>query len=240
MQPDWLGPVEEQRIIKGMKVQWRNWLVGREEILGVYSHWSWSGIVVDFKERFMRGLVRGLSLGLIAGLLVWLFVGFDKVLGTAISSTLLFYLTYFLVGALYSGLTGGDVELHKKPNYAIWRSLVAGLLSYLLFCLVLVAVMWSIAGELNTGLVILLFWLLLIGLRIGWETGLDAFVRHFALRKLLAKLDYLPWQLVPFLEFAKERLLLHRVGGGYIFIHRTLQDYFAAQDTSFDIASTER
>jgi hypothetical protein len=33
---------------------------------------------------------------------------------------------------------------------------------------------------------------------------------------------------VDFLDYATECILLRKVGGGYIFIHRLLQDYFAA------------
>jgi hypothetical protein len=40
---------------------------------------------------------------------------------------------------------------------------------------------------------------------------------------------YTPRRYVDFLDYAAERIFLHRVGGGYIFIHRMLQDYFAAR-----------
>jgi hypothetical protein len=33
---------------------------------------------------------------------------------------------------------------------------------------------------------------------------------------------------VSFLDYAAERMFLRKVGGGYIFVHRLLQDYFAA------------
>jgi hypothetical protein len=32
---------------------------------------------------------------------------------------------------------------------------------------------------------------------------------------------------VGFLDYAAKRIFLHKVGGGYIFVHRLLQDYFA-------------
>jgi hypothetical protein len=38
----------------------------------------------------------------------------------------------------------------------------------------------------------------------------------------------LPFNLVPFLDYAAERIFLRKVGGGYIFIHRYLMEYFAA------------
>ena len=40
----------------------------------------------------------------------------------------------------------------------------------------------------------------------------------------------LPWNLPRFLDYAAERILLRKVGGGYIFIHRLLLDYFASLD----------
>lgn len=36
---------------------------------------------------------------------------------------------------------------------------------------------------------------------------------------------------VDFLDYAAERILLRKVGGGYMFIHRLLLKYFAELDT---------
>ncbi len=41
----------------------------------------------------------------------------------------------------------------------------------------------------------------------------------------------MPFRLVPFLDYAIERILLRRVGGGYMFVHRTLLEYFAGLET---------
>ena len=41
----------------------------------------------------------------------------------------------------------------------------------------------------------------------------------------------LPWDCVSFLDYAAERILLRKVGGGYIFLHRLLLDYFADLET---------
>lgn len=40
-----------------------------------------------------------------------------------------------------------------------------------------------------------------------------------------------PWHYVDFLDYAAERLFLRKVGGGYSFIHRLLQDDFAVRYT---------
>jgi hypothetical protein len=60
-----------------------------------------------------------------------------------------------------------------------------------------------------------------------WFGGL-AWCQHWALRFMLWRRGWLPWRLVPWLEEMAARGLLRRVGGGYIFIHRSLLEYFAA------------
>jgi hypothetical protein len=52
-------------------------------------------------------------------------------------------------------------------------------------------------------------------------------MNHFFLRFMLWVNGAIPWKLVDFLDHAVERIFLRRVGGGYIFIHRTLLEYFA-------------
>jgi hypothetical protein len=39
---------------------------------------------------------------------------------------------------------------------------------------------------------------------------------------------------VDFPDYAAERLFLRNVGGGYSFVHRLLQDYFAAHHSDTD------
>ncbi len=38
----------------------------------------------------------------------------------------------------------------------------------------------------------------------------------------------MPWRYARFLDYAAERLFLRKVGGGYIFVHRLLLEYFAS------------
>lgn len=51
--------------------------------------------------------------------------------------------------------------------------------------------------------------------------------RHYVIRWLLARHHTFPFRAQAFLDDATSRILLRRVGGGYSFIHRRLQDYFA-------------
>lgn len=51
---------------------------------------------------------------------------------------------------------------------------------------------------------------------------------HYMLRFLLAAKRRLPFRLVPIFNFCIDRAFMRQVGGGYIFIHRLLMEYFAA------------
>ena len=68
----------------------------------------------------------------------------------------------------------------------------------------------------------------LVGGLIGgfWGGGLFA-IRHWVLRLALWMRGSAPLNYVPFLDYSVERLFLRKVGGGYIFLHRMLQEYFA-------------
>lgn len=59
-----------------------------------------------------------------------------------------------------------------------------------------------------------------------WYGGLDL-INHYTLRGLLSWSGVAPLQLAAFLQYSTDRILLHRVGGGYVFIHRLVMDYFA-------------
>ena len=79
---------------------------------------------------------------------------------------------------------------------------------------------------------------ILPGLSIGQGYGLSfvawllyggAFTtQHYSIRLWLWRCRFAPLRLVPFLEAAVGYRLLRRVGGGYIFVHRTLVDWFDA------------
>lgn len=76
---------------------------------------------------------------------------------------------------------------------------------------------------------------LLFGLGYGflafaWYGGIDV-LRHYILRFLLSRKGYIPWGLPAFLNFCTDELhVLQQVGGGYMFLHRYLLEYFAGLD----------
>ena len=72
------------------------------------------------------------------------------------------------------------------------------------------------------------------GLAVGLDSGGKACIQHFTLRFLLVRNGFAPWNYPAFLDSAAERLFLRKVGGGYVFIHRMLLEYFAGLDTSLE------
>ncbi|GCE12103.1 NACHT domain-containing protein [Tengunoibacter tsumagoiensis] len=80
-----------------------------------------------------------------------------------------------------------------------------------------------------------LFWRsFLIGIPAGLIFGLlhggIACIRHISLRYLLWRSKAFMWDSPTFLDQMAKCLLLRKVGGGYLFVHRMLLDYFADLD----------
>ena len=64
---------------------------------------------------------------------------------------------------------------------------------------------------------------MVVALLNGWHTCLQ----HLMLRVILWKSKFAPWNYVRWLDHCVERLLLRKVGGGYMFAHPLIFEYFA-------------
>jgi hypothetical protein len=74
-----------------------------------------------------------------------------------------------------------------------------------------------------------IFLALIIGILLGMsDRSGRACAQHFTLRLILYYNNQIPWNYARFLNYATDRLLLQRVGGRYRFIHRLVQEHFAA------------
>jgi eukaryotic-like serine/threonine-protein kinase len=133
--------------------------------------------------------------------------------------------------AFQSGLTNGEVENRIKPNQGIWSSLksansagfgniVQFLLTGLLGLAPILGVFPGLIFGVSHGIAIgYTFWFIYGGLSV---------IQHFILRLMLQHIKALPFPLADFLDYAASLLFLRKVGGGYIFTHRYLLEYFAA------------
>ena len=70
---------------------------------------------------------------------------------------------------------------------------------------------------------------LITGLTVGLRTGGSVCIYHLSGRLYLIRNNKTPVNYVRFLDYAADRILLRKVGGGYMFIHRMLLEWFAAR-----------
>jgi hypothetical protein len=200
-------------------------------------HWSWSEFWNHLISRSASGLFEGLALGLLVGFMIGL-TQEDKVAGVLVLGTLLGLAGGLSVGAgraMLGGLVGREIETRSLPNQGVWRSArnglwigpLSGLLGAVVFWL---SVFWLFAGSpiwLGFVIVLALFIGLIVGLQFGLQAGGEVFLKHWVLRAFLVYNGSAPWNYVRFLDYAADRILLRKVGGGYVFLHRMLMDWFA-------------
>jgi len=186
--------------------------------------WSWAKARSSLLLWVLLALPIGFGIGAIAWLAAGSIVGWAY--GTA--TTLSFMLTFGLAG----GLTSGEIETKTMPNQGIWRSrrnanLIGGIFGAIMT--VVFGLSYGIAFGPISGLAGVT-----VGLA-GWLVGWLIFggitcTQHLLLRIILFSNKCIPWNYARFLDYAAERIFLRKVGGGYIFIHHILLDYFAASE----------
>jgi hypothetical protein len=186
--------------------------------------WKWN----QFWKRTIPGSVFGLILGLSGGLIS---SGGLRIEPSWLINSLIFGLT----GGLVSGLIGGFTDRAKagkvSPNQGIKlsrkNSLAVFLVTLLIFGLIfgLIGVLGGLGS--GRGLIFGLIVGLIFALIAGLNRGGAATIKHYALRLILWLRGYTPFNFIKFLDHCAKLILLKKVGGGYIFIHRMLLEYFA-------------
>jgi hypothetical protein len=133
---------------------------------------------------------------------------------------------------LNSGISSTEVSLHQRPNEGILRafrnSYIAFFITtvmYLLYTLVAIAPVTS----LDIGLLAFLGVVGANGFPFWFIYGGFNTVQHFILRTTLWHDDVIPFSYARFLDHASRLIFMRKVGGGYIFIHRYLLEYFASE-----------
>ena len=168
--------------------------------------WSWS--------QAFGGALIGLLLAAAAELLETLLFGYNGVLRT--------FLTLGLATFLLGGLTGNRIETKNRPNQGIHLSARNALLAALLVALPLGGLTWLLRGGAPAVLTALLAGMVVFALFGGSSVG-----KHYFVRLLLAYRKTIPFRLSAVLDNACRLVLVRRVGGGFMFLHRLLQTYFA-------------
>jgi hypothetical protein len=213
----------------------------------------------DLRRRdVLAAAARGLLVGLTVGTTVALMESPLELLGSRIlppsiasnlpglAASVIGGLLVGLVAGLAGGWSGRELQSDRllKPGQGVWQAARNGISVGL--CSGLVAGLWAgaiyaaVAGfeygplvELAGGAAVGIGVGVVVGTVLGLVNGGSTLIKHFVLRWLLWSRGLLPWRYVRFLDHTVERGLLRRAGGGYMFIHAMLRDYFA------ELASTE-
>jgi hypothetical protein len=204
-----------------------------------------NGLLVGLLVWVLIGVSAGIRVELLSRPSPSLNIGLTFGLHFGLNAGLTFGLSYWLLFGLSGGLASNilDERQRIKPNQGIWRSaqnsifigLISGFMSWFICSLSYALGYVFISGPgsawtigLSIGKSIGLLVGLIVGLLGGLLTGGLAFFEHFILRLLLWRTRAIPWDYPHFLDYAAERILLLKVGGGYIFIHRLLLEHFAS------------
>lgn len=195
--------------------------------------WSWKRIIVILCAVILVEFFSGLLLYQTAGI-----AALTEIAGVLQLVALPLGIGILLVFGWRPSL---QIARTVKPNQGFWHSLrnTAGIILFLMLVLMPFGLptgfsqnlnrqqdIWAPAGLLSSVTFVLsTAWL--VALPFGLAVGGAACLQQLVLRSILARAEKLPWNLLQVLDHATDRILLQRVGGGYIFQHRLLQDYFA-------------
>lgn len=171
--------------------------------------WSW--------RRTGLGLAIGLLMAIFAEVLEYGY-GVDN----GIWPTLLAYGT---TGVLLGGLSGQRIEKGARPNQGMRQAAANAVLATAIAAPTLGIVAFSLwdTSSLRITTALILFSAFTF-------FGGSAIIDHLLLRLIFWYKDLLPRDLIGLLEYATDRSLMRKVGGGFIFVHPLIQDHFRRLD----------
>jgi eukaryotic-like serine/threonine-protein kinase len=184
--------------------------------------WSWPAFRANVLPRLSGGLVPGLLIGFMGVLIGELDDG--RFYG------LVFGLFFGLIGVATGGWSSGTIDKNLVPNQGIQRSARNAIIGGLGTGFITGLVVWLVTMQDAPGFGQndILYFGLFASLLGGLSMGGAACLQHGILRCLLVWNRVAPWRYAAFLDYAADCLFLRKVGGGYIFIHRLLLEYFAS------------
>lgn len=214
--------------------------------------WSWKRFLRGIRE--IKNILFDLLIGIVVGFIFaskQVFQGnINGAGGVGISTGLLVAIGFRLTYAIFQGVSSRNLNdnYRIRPNEGIRRSLSHGLIGgvisipIVIVISIITSVISSVLGNglptakaihetlvgvnlgLSNSLLLIPCGVLLAALLLG---GL-ASLQQSTLLLILYITRGLPLKLASFLNYAVDCIFLHKVGGGYIFIHRFLLEYFAS------------
>jgi len=218
-----------------------------------YSRWSLPSVKISFSSDLIYGLCSGLVGGLFYGLSILLISGMlTSEMDIKLTEGLIYGLVIGLIyGVIFKPSTELGIPIIKEtqvPNQGVKLSLryslVTGLLGGPIVGLIVGVSFWLIiwqrdsliagVGAGGNGLVYGVTFGpivgLIFGMILGFIGGGENVVKHSTLRFILWWQGHIPWNYARFLDYATDLIFLRKIGGGYIFVHRLIMEYFADLD----------
>ncbi|MEB3310289.1 MAG: NACHT domain-containing protein [Snowella sp.] len=185
--------------------------------------WPWKKSGKELLAGFVKGLIWGFALCPFA--ILWCVrICRDGATQENIIASIILGLVLGLIIGIIDAVKGAEIETKTIPNQGIRQSAVnAGIITVISWIILSVMILNFFPMGLRS-VSSIITWGLILGLLFG---GGIAVIQHYGLRFFLWIRNYVPFSLVHLLDYASERVFLRKVGGGYIFIHRMLLEYFA-------------
>lgn len=137
-----------------------------------------------------------------------------------------FSFVIFLIGVIVS-IRGSAVANKTMPNQGIWKTILSTVIATFTAGCILTAL-----TRVNQGADLIAILGPLFVLLIALVSGSVSSIKHLSLRIMLCLLGDAPWNYAQFLDYSTERLLLQKVGNGYIFVHRMLLEHIAQEKSA--------
>lgn len=176
-------------------------------------------------KRMKVGTIIAVAAGLLTATIGWRVGGAQRAIIAGTTTAWSIWLTFIFLRGLRNL---PPLEETSYPNQGIWASLRNSILASFVIGGINLAVVYLVIkldteSQTNLPLGTLLFGIV----QIGMFSGGYAAIQHGVLRFLLSMQGNTPLNYSRFLDYATELILLHRVGGGYIFSHRMLLEHLA-------------
>ncbi len=167
------------------------------------------------RNKFYFKLINSTVLGSIFSIGATLLL--DTTMGITLGSL------FFLLLMITNSLDFEKIQYQPSvPNETIKGSLYNALMG-----LTLGTALGAGIGLFTNGLQGMVFIGITFGIICSLFFGGHACIQHYLLRYFMWRNKTAPLRYIPFLEFSVNRAFLYRVGGGYLFMHRSLAEYFA-------------
>ncbi len=228
-----LLPIFSGRFFLRSKINWSK--IETVETLGWSWPWTW------------LGSATGIVLGLIVGVIISWIDGRD---GSSSGIPWAILAPVFLGGGIVldRAVQRGEVRIRTTPGLGINRSqqngrLVGAAATMITAVLVIMILGLSSAVGLQVPWLAAAPWIiggsLFLGLTGGLAYGGLATMQYKRLRAAFQQSGFIPDEYIHFLDYAAERSLLRKVGGGYTFMHALLLDYFSSNEQEQPISRFE-